>query len=234
MNYEIVVKAKKIKQKKKIIKISKFIVLILLLLLLLSYCVVGIVYSSGTFSIRLDRDLYLNNGIIIYDDPNYKVFRTDLYVEPLEFMDNISYRWLPEDLHENEGGSHNGENYIAYTFFIENMGEVVTNYWAEIIIDNVFKNVDEAIRIRVYKNGEYETYAKIAADGNPEPGTIPFKTDEIIYLKETKNFRPGDLNKYTIVIWLEGSDPECTNNILGGEIQMHMAFNSETVREIEE
>ena len=28
-------------------------------------------------------------------------------------------------------------------------------------------------------------------------------------------------------MWVEGSDLDCTDNILGGEIKMHMQFNSE-------
>lgn len=30
-------------------------------------------------------------------------------------------------------------------------------------------------------------------------------------------------------MWLEGNDPECTDNILGGEFKAHMQFNSEHV-----
>ena len=36
-----------------------------------------------------------------------------------------------------------------------------------------------------------------------------------------------DIDKYTIVMWVEGSDLDCTDNILGGEIKVHMEFNSE-------
>jgi len=230
MNGEIELRTKNIKRKKKIIKISKFILLIILLLLLVSYCVVGIIYNSGTFSIRLDKDLYLKNGIIIYDDPEYKVFRTDLYADPIEFLDNISHKWLPDDIGKYDG-SHNGDNYIAYTFYIENMGETVTHYWSEIIIDNAIKDVDEAIRIRVYKNEEYITYAKKAKFGELEKNTVEFKEDDLVFVEKEEDFGPGDKNKYTIVIWLEGSDPECTNNILGGEIKLHMAFNSEIIIE---
>ena len=100
---------------------------------------------------------------------------------------------------------------------------------SEIVIDDVIKNVDEAVRVRVYKNGESETYAKIGKDGKPEKHTIPFEDDKLIKLDHVENFKPGDIIKYTIVFWLEGSDPECNDNILGGEIKMHMQFNSEYV-----
>ena len=38
---------------------------------------------------------------------------------------------------------------------------------------------------------------------------------------------PGDIDKFTIVIWLEGDDPDCIDNILGGEIKMHMEIREE-------
>ena len=46
-------------------------------------------------------------------------------------------------------------------------------------------------------------------------------------LDHVASFGPGQVDKYTIVIWVEGSDLECTDNILGGEFQVHMNFNSE-------
>ena len=42
---------------------------------------------------------------------------------------------------------------------------------------------------------------------------------------ETKNFKPGDKDKYTIVAWVEGNDPECVNDIMGGFIRMRMLFS---------
>lgn len=230
MNEEIKLKAVKVKSRKKRIKIIKLALLILTLILLIIYVAVSVIYNTGNFTITLDKNLYFDRGIIIYDDPDYKVFRTELYAEGVEMFDNISYKWLPSDL-DNYNGSHNGDNYIAYTFYIENLGEHITDYWSEIIIDDAIKNVDEAVRIRVYKNGEQITYAKVSKRGDAEPNTIPFLSDTSVVLENVKNFKPGDINKYTIVIWLEGSDPECTNNILGGEIKLHMDFKSEFIEE---
>jgi hypothetical protein len=229
MNGEITLSAGKVKRKKKIIKIAKIALLIFILLLLILYLVVGIVYNGGTFSITLDRSLYLENSIIVYDNPNYKVFRAELNAETISSFDNISYKWLPNDIDAYDG-SHNGDNYVAYTFYIENLGEYVADYWSEIIIDDVIKSVDEAVRIRVYKNGIYTTYAKLSRSGTSEIETVPFESDTVIATDHVENFKPGDKNKYTIVLWLEGSDPECTDNILGGEIKIHMDFNSEIVK----
>ena len=50
-------------------------------------------------------------------------------------------------------------------------------------------------------------------------------------LEHTQNFKPGDVHEYTLVLWVEGSDPECTDNILGGEFKVEMQFYSEHIEE---
>jgi hypothetical protein len=229
MNNKIELSASKVKRKKKIKKIAKIALLILLLLLIILYIIGRIIYNSGNFTVTLDRNLYYKKNIIIYDDINYKVYRSEIYAEVLESLDNISYKWLPNDLDDHDGGSHNGDNYIAYTFFIENLGDQTSDYWSELIIDDVIKNVDEAVRIRVYKNGEDTTYAKPSKRGGAEENTVPFESDTLVVRDHVENFRPGDIDKYTIIIWIEGNDPECTDNILGGEIKIHMDFKSEFI-----
>ena len=152
MQNKLTLKSKKLKHEKKLKRIILLILIILILLLLLAYFVVGIIYNSGNFSITLDKNLYFDKGLIVYDDDTYKVYRTELYAEVPQTFDNIYHKWLPEDLHEHEGGSHNGKNYFAYTFYIENTGEQTSDYWTELVIDDVIKNVDDAVRIRVYRD----------------------------------------------------------------------------------
>ncbi len=230
MNEKINVKATKVGTRKKIVKIVKIILLIIVFILLVLYLVMGVIYNSGNFSITLDKNLYFDKGIIIYDDPDYKVYRSELFAETIPTFDNISGKWIPEDVWAGNG-SNNGKNYMAYSFYMENEGKDPANIWAEVIIDDVIKNLDEAVRVRVYKDGEYNTYAKLGANGEAEPETESFYNDKYIMLEEVKDFKPGDIIKYTVVVWLEGADPECTDNILGGEIKFHMNFNSEFVEE---
>ena len=233
MQNKLTLKSKKLKHEKKLKRIILLILIILILLLLLAYFVVGIIYNSGNFSITLDKNLYFDKGLIVYDDDTYKVYRTELYAEVPQTFDNIYHKWLPEDLHEHEGGSHNGKNYFAYTFYIENTGEQTSDYWTELVIDDVIKNVDDAVRIRVYRDEQSITYAKMASNGIAEPDTVPFESDELIVREHIIDFTPGSISKYTIVLWIEGSDPECTDNILGGEFKVHMDFKSENTEEEE-
>lgn len=145
-------------------------------------------------------------------------------------MDNISINWLPENINNEKDGSHNGDNYIAYTFYIENQGTDTIDYWYQIVIDDVIKNVDDAVRIMIYRNDDKKVYAKINEDLNkPEEGTIPFYSKKYAVLENRAEFKPQDIDKFTIVIWLEGDDPECLDNIIGGEIKMHMEIIEEHI-----
>lgn len=230
MKKEIVTSAKKVKRKKRIVKILKLILLFILLFLLLIYLVFALIYKGGSFSVNIDRELYVKNNIIIYDDPDYKVFRSELFAETISHFDNISGTWLPNNIDERSNGSHNGENFVAYTFYIENLGSEIADYWSEIVIDDVIRNVDDAIRIRVYRNSEDITYAKISRNNTLEKETISFTSDTLVARNHVQNFAPGNRDKYTIVLWLEGTDPECTDNILGGQIKIHMDFKSEIIK----
>ncbi len=229
MDNKYTVDAQKIRRDKKILKIAKLAIVIIILAIIFSYMVIGFVYNSGNFTITLDDNLYYERNIIIYDDPNYKTYRSELFAETDVFFDNTTEVMVMNDLVPSEGGSHNGHNYIAYTFYVENIGDEPSDYYYQVIIDDVIKNVDEAVRIRVYKDEEFKTYAKVSATGDPEEDTIAFESDELVAFDHVENFVPGDTDKYTIVVWLEGKDPETTNNIIGGEIKMHMEFNSEFV-----
>lgn len=226
MKDDITKKAKRLKSRKQQKKILKRILIVILFMLFLLYLIITFIFNSWGFTILLDKNLYDEKGIIIYDNKDYKVYQSQLYAESLEHFDNMAGKWLPNDL-TNTDGSHNGDNYVAYTFYVEHMGEYVTDYWWEINIENVVKSVDDAIRVRIHKNDEVETFAKIARNGRPEPDTTPFIDNKIIALKNEKEFSPGDIHKFTIVIWLEGNDPECVDEIIGGHIKISMSFNSE-------
>ena len=145
---------KKYHLEKKVRRILIIVISLLFLLLFLAYYVIGIIYNSGNFSVTLDKNLYFDDGLIMYDDPTYKVYRSELLAPAPDSFDNYSGKWLPNDITESEGGAHNGDNYLAYSFYVENKGSETINYWYKVLVDDVVKNVDRAIRVMVYRNDE--------------------------------------------------------------------------------
>ena len=228
MARQVVVTADNIAKRKKKYNNLKLILSIVFIILLLIFIILSVIYNGGRFTVTLDPNLALENGIVIYEEPEIKEYKSKLTAKDVEFMDNISINWIPRDIDVEANGSHNGENYIAYTFYIENSGNKITNYWYSVVIDDVIKNVDEAARIMIFLNGEKSVYAKINSYTKlPENDTKAFFSDNEAVLEKRENFKPGDVDKFTVVIWLEGDDPDCIDNILGGEIKMHMEIREE-------
>ena len=229
---KVIITADKLNNRKKRVKIIRALILILLLLVVIIYLVLGIIYNGGRFTITLDPNFSIDSGIVLYESLNSRSKTTKLYASDIDFMDNISINWIDSNIDNEKDGPHNGDNYIAYTFYIANEGDEVLNYWMEVYIDDVIKNVDNAIRIMIYQNGERTVYAKRnSITGEIETGTEPFYSEEMPVLRERTNFKPEDIDKYTIVIFIEGDDTDCINDLLGGEIKMHMDIREEHIEQ---
>jgi len=217
------VTAKHIKKREKRIKKLIILIIILFLFLLIVFAVLSLFYRGGDFVITLDPNLALKSGLKMFDEEELKHDRLKFYAKGLEFMDNISINWLPKDIDNHKGGSHNGENYIAYTFYLENNGDKPADYWYEVVIEDVIKNIDDAIRIMIIQNKERVVYAKINdVTKKEEKDTVAFYSNEQAIIEQRKALKVGDTDKYTIVIWLEGDDPDCLDHLIGGEIKISM------------
>ena len=236
MAKEVIVTADRVRNRKKLSKTTRRTLLILLVFLILLYIILDIIYSEGRFTVTLDSNRTLETGLAIFDSLNNSHGKRKLEATPIKFMDNISYKWIPDNVDKEADGSHNGQNYIAYSFYVENQGQRTINYHYEVVIDDIIKNVDNAIRIRIYRNGEAVTYAKKnALDNQPEKDTVAFKDIEnsegTIILEKVADFKPDDLDRYTVLVWLEGDDPDCTDSLLGGELKMHMVITEEHIEQ---
>lgn len=219
--------AKDLYRRKLLTRVSLLVVAFLLLFLSLLYGVLYIINTKGNFTISLDPNLKANKKI--YISPTSDFQETPMYLKSnaLEYMDNISGSWLPADLDQVEG-EHNGSNYLAYTFFVKNGGEETSDYRIVLNILSVIKNVDEAVRVKIYFNGDETVYAKKNGTTNePEPNTQAFVSDTQVMNYLRKGIEPNDVDRITVVIWLEGDDPDCIDNILGGEMKMELSLGED-------
>ena len=181
--------------------------------------------NMGNFTINLNRLELFRRGVAIADNGDFNNATARLAADALDNGTNIAAEDLPDNLDEIDG-SHNGKNYVAYTFYIRNAGKTDLGYSAKLKVVSASKGVDKAARVRVYRNGEPTTYAAAAADGNPEPNTEPFASKDVVTTISHNNFRVGDVDKYTVVIWLDGDDPECVDKIIGGAVEFGFDFDS--------
>lgn len=228
-NLEVKVTAKDVKRNRVFFKAIIVILLFLLLLISVTYGILYIVNTNGNFTITLDKNAYEEQKLEVSPRKDFSYTTHKLIVDNLDYIDNITESWIPANIDIEADGPHNGKNYMAYTFYVRNSSKDVISYSRAVEILAKVKNVDDAVRVKVYLNGESIVYAKRTPDTNePEPGTTPFVSDKVVLSELRENFQPGEVDKYTIVIWLEGTDPECINNIIGGELKLKMNIGENT------
>lgn len=228
MDNTVKVTAKKVYRRKLFTRIVKMALLILLLFFSVLYLILYVVNSNGYFTIKLDKNLKSERHILLSSDSEFSAETVEIKVKGLEYMDNITEGWIPFDELISKEGDHSDDNYIAYTFFVKNDGNENVDYKSKIVIESVIKNVDEAVRVALYTNGERKVYAKKAKDGNAEPNTISFLSNRLVMQQDRDNIKPGEIDRYTVIVWLEGKDPECIDDIIGGEMKMAMVITEKT------
>lgn len=182
--------------------------------------------KMGNFTINLDRLELYRRGISIADNGDFKGATARLTAAMVKDATNISVDDLPDDLDEHEG-AHNGKNYMAYTYFVRNAGKIDLSYVARITLDSCSKGAENAVRIAVWRNGQEIIYAEPAKNGKPEKGCTNFLSDDVVCEYNEKEFLVGNVDKYTIVIWMEGDDPECVDSIIGGSVELSMKIDTD-------
>ena len=189
---------------------------------------------SASFSVTVNKFDNLNYSIALTEymiedsdtgvlTPGKPVARLDSKAaEEIRDMDGET---LPAMI-DNFDGEHNGENYIAYSYYLVNNGEKTLAYEYNLYIVNTTNGIEKGVRVRLYEDGVPTTYARTATDGSgPEPGTVEFIGETTIVRKQVGNFRPSDYTRFTVVIWLEGPDPDTTDDIFGGQFKVDMKIN---------
>lgn len=182
-----------------------FLLLILLLVAAILFITAFMQEKMGNFTINLNRLELYRKGISISETGNFEDATARLTASNVQDATNISIDDLPGDL-DGQEGSHNGKNYMAYTYYLRNAGKEDLGYIATITLDSCAKGAEKAVRIAVWRNGERVVYAAPATDGGDEEGCTSFES---------------------IVIWMEGDDPECVDSIIGGSVEFSMHIDAD-------
>lgn len=219
---------------------------LILLLLVMVYIAALLFMKNGSFTVSIKDYGDVKYALTLSENPDFKKHTSRLAVQGVENVSNISVADLPTDLNDVDG-SHNGENYLAYTFYLQNSGTEVCSYSYKIAITRATLGIDGAARVRVYFNpryyiaetgkydyyGGYTDYAKPVTGGNGKPEKdiygnelTNFVSNNTVLENEAYEFAPKDIAKITVVIWLEGHDSDCNDDILGGQFKADMSFEA--------
>lgn len=145
------------------------------------------------------------------------------------------------------------KRYMAFSFYLINQseGEVDYNYTFYIKEDSakivkvlrvwiIESNLDDTIthgRRNIYAEPEPTEELQAEYEHNIGPveyyETIPFVSagqtvasgkDYEVCTQERKNFEKDGVTKFTVVLWLEGHDPLCSNDLLDSTLKCSMDF----------
>ena len=217
--------SKEVKRYTVLIRIFGLLVIVLVAIIAIAYAISYFYDKFGSFTVKINKYDMMRQGLTLSETPDYNEQISVLNADIVYDMTNISGEDLPKNI-DNLNGNHNGESYIAYTFYLINSGSDTLSYEAQMNIENVTQNVDEAIRVALYVNGEKTVYGKTKSDG----GGIESDCDSEFYsatvvMKDTREgLEPQAKDKYTVVIWLEGNDPDCLDDLIGGTMKLGMEF----------
>ncbi len=191
--------------------------------------------NAGNFVISVDS-IAVNRGIILSTEPNFNAPSPRLMTDPIEEARDMTYSWLKLEEVEAAYGNYTDidYDYVAYTFYLMNQGSESIDISYHIRITDVYNDLDTAIRILVIEDGEETIYQKADtpdAFGNlpvyPEnvPASVDFLSETIVMRRLFTNFKPDQVKKFSVVVWLEGYDPDTVDEILGGMIRLQMNFS---------
>ncbi len=233
-----------------------------LLALLATFLASTISEEKGSFTVNMTGDM-LRAGFILSETADCKKESSRLFSARLEEVNNITIEDIAPDVDEVDG-AHNGDHYIAYTFYIKNTGETDGAYAWYVRMGSEMMNVSRAVWLMVFEDGRQVTYTRAAPDGSPEElfgfsdplpfsdvaydaaaqyyateeggktrygiKTSPYADDEkgIVAQGLVEDVSPGESHKYTVVLWLEGHDPECVDDIFGGFAKFDMEFKNKS------
>ncbi len=226
--------AKKIKTRNRIFSIGIIVSGILSIVL-------GVVtfygQQTGNFVMNVDYDAF-NRGIVIADNRTMEDAGPQLISESITDAKDVTYRWLDiSSASETDGNFFDPDlTYMAYTFYLQNVGSEVVDITYSMRITDVYKGLDEAVRILIIDDGVETLYQK--RDEADEFGELPtyplsmppalmFLDDDTVVRRTILGFVPNEIRKFTIMVWLEGEDPDTNDEVLGGLIKFRLTFSIE-------
>ncbi|MCD7729749.1 MAG: hypothetical protein LUI60_07570 [Clostridia bacterium] len=201
--------------------------------------VVNVEDTKGSIKLSVDEDPLSETATL-----------TNILSTPvLKKQVDATYNWIPDNIAEGMG-SKNDENYryFAYSFYLVNTGETTIDYDFGAYITETTLSADEIVRFMVIK-GEQYTYnedTEFPADAYKSQGTIYAKTESSeenkAYVETSAGYPAPQVDflsdtiictsqesvdglsciKYTLVMWIEGYDVDCTDDKIGGTIKMEV------------
>lgn len=188
--------------------------------------------NVGNFIMSLDEDLK-ERQIYMSETEDFLVPTASLQAGAVKGARDITYSMMHIEEAVNNDGNYKDPyfKYVAYTFYVKNMGDETTSLEYETQITVNKNDLDKAIRVMIISqiDGKREDSIYMLPDTQEAvyvdmPECKYFINERLIMRERVDYFFPDQVLKFTVFLWLEGQDPDTTADVLGGQIKLQMKF----------
>ncbi len=229
-------------------KVAIAVIVLIPLLLALLYIILMVgMTTDGMITVKVDDTKMVGKSIVLSEESSFEKAKSAISGVGILKLTDCSYKDVKDREYHNMEGSSNGFNYVAYSFYIKNSGIEVLDYDYIISFPVVKKDLNRALRLMLltFDSENNETSRKVFAKAREGSSTIPEKIayedeeygieeedDALVFLSDTlvtkevrNSLEVGQADRYVIVLWLEGTDPECVDERIDGTLKLEMIFN---------
>jgi len=228
----------------KIMRVSTIAIIVSLILLIIfaGFTIYG--NKVGNFVVNVGSQSDIKLSLSAKQDLSEQTDR--LVYGSLMELNDTSYGFLPDDIAKGDLGNVSDKKdsrYLAYSFYLINNSDRALDYDMDMVLIDTVGDPLGMIRIMVIEetNSTNDRSNRIYAleESNEDNQqklqkelekitpyqTKPFLVDgKNLFSITVKDFQEGAFTRYTIVIWIEGCDPDCNNGHLGDRIKFQLNF----------
>ncbi|HEY8395982.1 MAG TPA: hypothetical protein VIK96_04315 [Bacilli bacterium] len=210
-----------------------FLIIIFGLLSIIMFLLTLYGSSSGNFMIATDPDAY-ERGIVLSETAEFTEPSSRLFATTISNVEDMTYDNLALEAILNAEGDYFDpiNTYLAYTFYLKNNGKETVTVEYSLTIQEMNRNVEEAIRFVFIDDGYIQMFQKPDSVPKEYKFIVNRKPDEIINFTDSEvfrfqitDFKPEDVKHFSIIMYIEGNDDDCNDSILGGSLKASMQFS---------
>jgi len=192
--------------------------------------------NVGSFTISMSEKAS-NHSIYISTDPTFATYSPRLMCESLDEAKNIPYQMIKYQYVKENNGTYisQDKSYVGYTFYLKNMSNESVSLRATMNIEQATQHVDDAAWIWFFQGEEdytgtiYQKYENLTDKEQNEKypnyrQRVFFKDDTTVFDRTIENVEPDEVIKFTMILWIEGQDPDCKDSIIGGRINFNLGI----------
>ncbi len=187
---------------------------------------------TGNYLVAITKEA-AKKGIAISDSLSFERQGSELLIQPINDTEDILEGFLDIEAAENTDGQYfvqSGEqHYIAYTFYLKNIGDEAVNINYRIRIIDDYKGLGDATFVKIRESTVINGVVSLIHDTNYSKALTH---STLIASEDIFDFRPGQIRKYTFFVWFDGEYSDET--MRGGSIKMEWTIGITSAEEADD